>query len=86
MAAVLIVAIRGYQRWISPALGNRCRFHPSCSAYALTAIELHGAARGSWLAIRRLAKCQPFHPGGVDHVPPAVERHREYGGAERRPV
>jgi uncharacterized protein len=83
-AALLLIAIRAYQRWISPFLGNRCRFHPSCSAYASTAIEVHGAARGSWLAVRRLLKCQPFHPGGFDYVPPKktgrVNRHRRgYG-------
>jgi putative membrane protein insertion efficiency factor len=73
-AAVLIRLIGAYQRWISPFLGNRCRFHPSCSVYARTAIEVHGAARGSWLALRRLIKCQPFHPGGFDYVPPAADR------------
>jgi len=80
----LILAIRGYQRWISPALGSRCRFYPSCSEYAKTAIELHGALRGSWLALRRLAKCQPFHPGGIDHVPPprqVIVRRPRYGEA-----
>jgi putative membrane protein insertion efficiency factor len=65
----LLAVIRGYQRWISPALAPRCRFYPSCSAYAATAIGRFGAARGSWLAVRRLLKCQPFHPGGIDHVP-----------------
>jgi putative membrane protein insertion efficiency factor len=71
-ALVLIRLIGAYQRWISPFLGNRCRFHPSCSVYASTAIEVHGAVRGSWLALRRLLKCQPFHPGGFDYVPPAT--------------
>jgi uncharacterized protein len=82
-AAVLSALIGAYQRWISPCLGNRCRFHPSCSAYARTAIETHGALRGSWLAARRLVKCQPFHPGGFDYVPPATGRvkpgRRGYG-------
>jgi putative membrane protein insertion efficiency factor len=82
-AIVLIALIGAYQRWISPFLGNRCRFHPSCSVYAKTAIEVHGAARGSWLALRRLLKCQPFHPGGFDYVPPptrrAKARRRGYG-------
>ncbi|MCV2491258.1 membrane protein insertion efficiency factor YidD [Geodermatophilus sp. YIM 151500] len=63
--------MRFYQRAVSPALPPRCRFHPTCSAYAVEAIERHGAARGSWLAVRRLAKCAPWHPGGVDLVPPA---------------
>jgi putative membrane protein insertion efficiency factor len=73
-AMLLSALIGGYQRWISPFLGNRCRFYPSCSVYARTAIEVHGAARGSWLALRRLVKCQPFHPGGFDYVPPATGR------------
>jgi putative membrane protein insertion efficiency factor len=67
--AALLAVVRFYQRAISPALPPRCRFYPTCSAYALEAIERHGAARGSWLALRRLAKCAPWHPGGVDLVP-----------------
>lgn len=66
----LLTGVRFYQRAISPAFPPRCRFVPSCSAYAAEAIEVHGAARGSWLAVRRLAKCAPWHPGGVDLVPP----------------
>src|SRR4029450_6890920 len=66
-AAVLMGLIGAYQRWISPFLGNRCRFHPSCSAYAQTAVANHAALKGSWLAVRRLVKCQPFHPGGFDY-------------------
>ena len=66
---VLLAAVRFYQRAISPALPPRCRFYPSCSAYAVEAIERHGAPRGSWLALRRLLKCAPWHPGGVDLVP-----------------
>jgi uncharacterized protein len=65
----LLAAVRFYQRAISPALPPRCRFYPTCSAYALEAIERHGALRGTWLAVRRLAKCAPWHPGGVDLVP-----------------
>jgi putative membrane protein insertion efficiency factor len=67
--AALLAAVRFYQRAISPALPPRCRFYPSCSAYAAEAIERHGAGRGSWLALRRLVKCAPWHPGGVDPVP-----------------
>ncbi len=69
-ATALLAAVRFYQRAISPAFPPRCRFVPSCSAYAAEAIEVHGAARGTWLALRRLAKCAPWHPGGVDLVPP----------------
>lgn len=66
---VLVVLLTGYQRFISPLLGPRCRFYPSCSAYAKEAVQVHGALRGSWLAARRLSRCHPFHPGGVDPVP-----------------
>ena len=66
---ILVLPIRGYQRFISPALPPSCRFTPSCSAYAVEAISRHGAIRGSWLAARRLVRCHPFHPGGVDPVP-----------------
>jgi len=65
----LLRLIRFYSRAISPALPPRCRFYPTCSAYAAEAIARHGAARGSWLALRRLGKCAPWHPGGVDLVP-----------------
>jgi uncharacterized protein len=71
VARLLLAVIGGYRRWISPLLGPRCRFHPTCSAYAASALREHGAGRGSWLAVRRVARCHPFHPGGVDPVPPA---------------
>jgi putative membrane protein insertion efficiency factor len=71
MRALLRLLIRGYQRLLSPMLGPRCRFYPSCSHYALEALELHGSARGSWLALRRLLRCHPLHPGGYDPVPAA---------------
>ena len=61
--------IRVYQRTLSPLLGPRCRFYPSCSQYALEAMEIHGLLYGLSLGIRRLARCHPFHPGGVDPVP-----------------
>jgi putative membrane protein insertion efficiency factor len=66
---VLLGLIRLYQRSLSPGLGARCRYEPSCSAYAHEAIELHGAPRGSWLAVRRIARCHPGRPGGYDPVP-----------------
>jgi len=66
---VLVGLLTGYRRFISPLLGPRCRFYPSCSAYALEAVQVHGALRGSWLALRRLSRCHPFHAGGLDPVP-----------------
>ncbi|TFV62237.1 UNVERIFIED_ORG: membrane protein insertion efficiency factor YidD [Bacillus sp. AZ43] len=67
----MLAVIRFYSRAISPALPPRCRFYPTCSAYAAEAIGLHGALRGGWLALHRLVKCAPWHPGGVDFVPAA---------------
>jgi len=69
MRALLTGPIRIYQRALSPLLGPRCRFYPSCSSYAIEAIERHGAARGSWLAVRRIARCHPLNEGGLDPVP-----------------
>ncbi|MGE5231182.1 MAG: membrane protein insertion efficiency factor YidD [Deltaproteobacteria bacterium] len=65
----LVALIRAYQLVISPALPPACRFTPTCSQYALEAVRRHGALRGSWLALRRLARCHPFNPGGIDAVP-----------------
>jgi len=73
-ARVLMGGIRFYQRALSPVLGPKCRFHPSCSRYAYEAIEVHGAVRGSWLATKRIGRCQPFYPGGFDPVPPQSGR------------
>lgn len=67
----LKVLIRFYQYAISPLLGHHCRFVPSCSDYALEALNTHGLLRGLWLAVRRLARCHPWHPGGYDPVPPS---------------
>ncbi len=65
----LVLPIRFYQRFISPFLPRRCRFHPSCSEYAAQAILKHGILRGGWLALRRLLRCGPWHPGGYDPLP-----------------
>ena len=66
---ILIGFIRGYQLLISPVLPPSCRFYPSCSEYARQAVSKHGAGKGSWLSFRRLVRCHPFHPGGLDPVP-----------------
>ena len=75
-ARILMSLIGGYRRFVSPMTGPHCRFAPSCSAYALDAVLEHGALRGSWLAVRRVARCHPFHPGGLDPVPPGTRRGR----------
>jgi uncharacterized protein len=77
----VLAAIGFYSRAISPALPPRCRFYPTCSAYAAEAVELHGAGRGTWLALRRLVKCAPWHPGGVDLVPGSPAHTRTGTGA-----
>lgn len=69
MKRVLIWLLKGYRRFISPLLPPACRFTPTCSQYALEAIEKYGALKGGYLAIRRLLRCHPFHPGGYDPVP-----------------
>ena len=69
MRWVLIFLVRGYQVAVSPLVPSTCRFMPSCSAYAVEALERHGALHGSWLTIRRLARCHPFCVGGYDPVP-----------------
>jgi uncharacterized protein len=65
----LLWAIRGYQTFVSPLRPPTCRYYPSCSAYAVTALERFGLPRGTWMAARRLGRCHPWSPGGVDHVP-----------------
>lgn len=69
MRTLLVLLVRGYQVSLSPLLPASCRYFPSCSAYAIEALERHGALRGSWLAIKRIARCHPFKPGGYDPVP-----------------
>lgn len=74
------IAIRIYQVVLSPFLGNQCRFHPTCSNYALDAVDQYGALRGSWMAMRRIGRCHPLNPGGLDPVPPRETAHRHHPG------
>ena len=69
MTRLMVLVIRAYRYLLSPWWGNQCRFDPTCSEYAMHALEEHGALRGSWLALRRLTKCHPWHRGGFDPVP-----------------
>ena len=73
--SLLLLLLRFYKYAISPMLGQNCRFYPSCSDYAAGAIQTHGALKGSWLAGKRLCKCHPWHPGGIDPVPAAGEKN-----------
>lgn len=75
MKQILIVVIRAYQLVLSPLMGSQCRFQPTCSHYAIEALQKHGAWRGSWLALKRIGRCHPWHPGGYDPVPP--NQHEE---------
>lgn len=70
MKRALLLLISGYRLLLSPLLGPSCRFYPTCSAYAAEAVDKHGALRGTWLALCRIARCHPWHPGGIDPVPP----------------
>jgi len=69
-ALLLLGLFRGWQLFVSPLYGQTCRFYPSCSAYGVEAVRRHGAVRGVWLTTRRLLRCHPWNPGGVDPVPP----------------
>ena len=82
-ARLLVILVTGYRRLVSPLLGQRCRFAPTCSAYAVEAISTHGALRGGWLALRRIGRCHPFHPGGHDPVPPPRAGRSPAGPVER---
>lgn len=74
MKKILLAIIRFYQKAVSPMTPPTCRFHPTCSRYGLEAIETHGAWKGSWLTIKRISKCHPFHEGGFDPVPEKKEK------------
>ncbi|MFZ5570046.1 MAG: membrane protein insertion efficiency factor YidD [Thermodesulfobacteriota bacterium] len=69
MNYILLCLIKAYQIILSPIFGPACRFYPSCSHYAYEAIRRYGATKGTWLSLRRIARCHPFHPGGIDPVP-----------------
>lgn len=83
LALPLIWLVRAYQLLISPLSPPSCRFYPSCSAYAVTALQRFGPVKGTWLAVWRLLRCNPWNPGGVDHVPERVKRARGARGAAR---
>ena len=72
---VLLALVRLYQLTLSPMIGGQCRFYPTCSHYAIEALEAHGLVKGLWLAIRRIGRCHPWHEGGVDPVPEPVHQH-----------
>ena len=78
MTRLLLLLIRLYQLTLSPLLGPCCRFEPSCSRYAMRCLELHGALRGSWLAVKRISRCHPFNPGGYD--PPPLPAGKQLAG------
>lgn len=81
-ARLLLLPVHVYRKVISPLLPPMCRFYPSCSAYAVEALRTHGALRGGWLSVWRLLRCGPWHPGGLDPVPPPKQRDSE---ADRAP-
>jgi len=79
MRKLLILIIRAYQYLLSPFVGQHCRFHPTCSEYAITAVNRFGVLRGGWLAIRRISRCHPWQAGGVDPVPEKIPTQKAHG-------
>jgi uncharacterized protein len=84
MKWILLRLIDAYRLLLSPFFGQHCRFYPTCSSYAREAIEVHGSLKGSWLALRRIVRCGPWHPGGPDPVPPQGGKRKEEEGRENR--
>ncbi|MBR5486254.1 MAG: membrane protein insertion efficiency factor YidD [Oscillospiraceae bacterium] len=82
MKSLILLLIRAYQKFISPYTPRYCRFYPTCSAYAFTAIERFGAVKGGWLAIKRICKCHPFHSGGIDYVPTTLPHHKHHSKSQ----
>ncbi|WP_420807510.1 membrane protein insertion efficiency factor YidD [Alteromonas flava] len=78
MIFIPVVLLKVYRMFISPLLGPKCRFHPSCSSYAIRALKVHGLFIGSWLSIKRIIKCHPFHPGGIDPVPQRTNKSKHH--------
>ncbi|MCB1353978.1 MAG: membrane protein insertion efficiency factor YidD [Rhodobacteraceae bacterium] len=78
LAHIAALPVRAYRLLLSPWVGHSCRFQPTCSAYALEALETHGAFRGSWLTLRRLARCHPWGSSGIDNVPPPRPHHHTH--------
>jgi putative membrane protein insertion efficiency factor len=89
LRALLIGFVRLWQALLRPVLGSNCRFHPGCSDYALEAIREYGAIQGGWMAIRRILRCNPWHPGGYDPVPPHEgcdnDHHHDHGMPQGKP-
>ena len=77
MRRFFILLIKGYSYLISPFLGNNCRYYPTCSEYTMEAVEKHGVLGGLWLGIKRILRCHPFHPGGVDPVPEPKSKSKD---------
>ncbi|MGB1773417.1 MAG: membrane protein insertion efficiency factor YidD [Arenicellales bacterium] len=73
MQKILVILLKGYQYLVSPWFGQTCRFYPSCSCYAIEAVEKRGVLMGLWLTVRRIGRCHPWHPGGFDPVPEKCE-------------